>query len=106
MQMIDLIQLQAIKTGEKKEDRRILSTRLYREFMHAFSDAVNGDSELHAYLEEIGLGVNAGKPERIYAGGVMKNGYDDDFHIRYPNGVVIVIGKACVEDIGDKEDEK
>ena len=80
------------------KDKQILSVRLYNDFQHAFSDAVNGDSDIHAYLEELGFGVKADKPERIYAGGTKLDGYDDDFHIRYPNGVVIILGDVLTEE--------
>ena len=81
------------------KDHQILSTRLYKEFQNAFSDAVNGDSEIHGTLENFGCGVNADKPQRIYAGGTkVSTGYDDEFHICYPNGVVIVLGDAVIEE--------
>lgn len=75
--------------------------RLYNQFQNAFSDVINAESCIHATLDQFNIAVNAEQPSKIYFGGLKPNGYCDDFHFKWDNGVVITIGEAVINDEND-----
>lgn len=81
-----------------KTGRKILCVRLYQDFQNAFSDVIDKNADLHAYLDDIGVAIDPAKPVLISAGSVMPNGYGDDFVFHYPNGILINLGTAVISD--------
>lgn len=83
----------------KQNQPCIITTRFYNDLQNALSDVIDEDCDLHATIEDAGyVDYEAGKPDTIDIGGIKENGYGDDFHFRYPNGIAIVIGETIIWD--------
>lgn len=80
-------------------DRRECTKRIYNDLHNALSDLFTG-----AIGKFVDIGTDITKPERLYTGGTMNNGYDDEFYFAYPNGFRVCIGKLFIEDASVKEE--
>ena len=92
--------LTVLNSNKDRTTDRVITARIYKDFTHALTDALDGESDIHRTIDDVGMSVgNACKPDRIYPGGVRTdNGYWDDFHFCYSNGIIIVIGETVIED--------
>lgn len=63
-------------------------------------------NNLHAALSDVftrNLAVDVGDteyPTKLYTGGTLASGYDDEFYFKYPSGYTVVIGLLIIEDEG------
>lgn len=82
-----------------KGECNIITFRLYQSMRCALSDVLDGNSDLHAAIDDYGMCVgDASRPDRIYCGGTDHYGYMDDFHFAYSNGITIVLGESIIDE--------
>lgn len=96
-----MITVQAIDTTKNRAmgECNTITFRFYQDMRCALSDVLDGNSDIHAAIDDYGMCVgDASKPDRIYCGGTDHYGYMDDFHFAYSNGITIVLGESVIEE--------
>ena len=96
-----MITVQVIDTQKRRANGEcnIITFRLYQSMRCALSDVLDGNSDIHAAIDDYGMCVDdASRPDRIYCGGTDRYGYMDDFHFAYSNGIIIALGESVIED--------
>lgn len=93
--------LEVFDANKPIKELRMITKRVYYSFQNALSDVLNDDSDINRTIDDYGYGdYDPMKPERLKVGGVKPNGYYDDFHFCYANGIHMVIGEVICEDEG------
>ncbi len=94
-----MYQLQIIVNNKELDQKYIIDSFLYNNFRHAFTEAIDPESEISRVISDYKHEkFNPEKPNFISYASEMPDGYGDDFHLKYPDGITIVIGEAIIMD--------